>query len=189
MDLLNQEKNMESRETLAALSEGMADAVAKAGRSVVRVHGRRRRPGSGVVYAEDLGLTAGHVLEREEDLSVETADGRTLAARFVGRDHSSDLAVLRVEGLGVEAATPAGGEARVGQISLAVARPGRGGGRGGARAARAGGEARVGQISLAVASPGRGEGPRATFGIVSSVGGPVRTRRGPRAARRTRAHT
>src|SRR4028119_316122 len=109
MDLLNQEKNMESRETLAALSEGMADAVAKAGRSVVRVHGRRRRPGSGVVYAEDLVLTAGHVLEREEDLSVETADGRTLAARFVGRDHSSDLAVLRVEGLGVEAATPAGG--------------------------------------------------------------------------------
>ncbi|HEX8204043.1 MAG TPA: S1C family serine protease [Isosphaeraceae bacterium] len=153
MDLLNQEKNMESRETLAALSEGMADAVAKAGRSVVRVHGRRRRPGSGVVYAEDLVLTAGHVLEREEDLSVETADGRTLAARFVGRDHSSDLAVLRVEGLGVEAATPAEGEARVGQISLAVA------------------------------SPGRGEGPRATFGIVSSVGGPVKTRRGPRLER------
>ena len=144
---------MESRETLAALSEGMADAVAKAGRSVVRVHGRRRHPGSGVVFAEDLVLTAGHVLEREEDLSVDTADGRTLAARFVGRDHSTDLAVLRVEGLGVEAATPAGGEARVGEISLAVA------------------------------SPGRGEGPRATFGIVSSVGGPIRTRRGPRLER------
>jgi S1-C subfamily serine protease len=45
------------------------------------------------------------------------------------------------------------------------------------------GEARVGQISLAVASPGRGDGPRATFGIVSSVGGPVRTRRGPRLER------
>jgi S1-C subfamily serine protease len=153
MDSLEQEKSMENTETLAALSEGMAEAVAKAGRSIVRVHGRRRRPGSGVVFAEDLVLTAGHVLEREEDLSVETADGRTLAARFVGRDHSSDLAVLRVEGLGVEAATPVEGEARVGQISLAVA------------------------------SPGRGEGPRATFGIVSSVGGPVRTRRGPRLER------
>lgn len=32
MYLLDQEKNMESRETLAALSEGMADAVDKAGR-------------------------------------------------------------------------------------------------------------------------------------------------------------
>ena len=147
------ESSMESRETLAALSDGMADAVAGAGRSIVRVHGRKRRPGSGVVYAEDLVLTAGHVLEREEDLSVDTADGRTLAARLVGRDHSTDLAVLRVEGLGVEAATPAEGEARVGQISLAVA------------------------------SPGRGEGPRATMGIVSSVGGPVRTRRGPRLER------
>src|SRR4028118_1703797 len=134
MGRLEQEKTMDSRETLAALSEGMADAVARAGRSIVRVHGRRRRPGSGVVFAEDLVLTAGqvvargdelsggaggsrarvrgrrrrpgsgvvfaedllltagHVLEREEDLSVETAEGRTLAARFVGRDHSSDLA-------------------------------------------------------------------------------------------------
>ena len=144
---------MDSRETLTALSEGMADAVERAGSSIVRVHGRRRHPGSGVVYAENLVLTAGHVLEREEDLSVDTADGRTLAARFVGRDHSTDLAVLRVDGLGVEAATPAAGEARVGQISLAVA------------------------------SPGRGAGPRATMGIVSSVGGPIRTRRGPRLER------
>ena len=144
---------MDSRETLTALSEAMADAVARVGSSIVRVHGRRRHPGSGVVYAADLVLTAGHVLEREEDLSVDTADGRTLAARFLGRDHSTDLAVLRVDGLGVEPATPAGGEARVGQISLAVA------------------------------SPGRGEGPRATMGIVSSVGGPIRTRRGPRLER------
>lgn len=145
---------MESTQnTLAALSEGMADAVAGAGRSVVRVHGRRRRPGSGVVYAPDLVLTAGHVLERDEDLSVETADGRTLAARLLGRDHSTDLAVLRVDNLNVEAATPAEGDARVGQLSLAVA------------------------------SPGRGDGPRATFGIISSVGGPIKTRRGPRLER------
>ena len=145
---------MESTQnTLAVLSEGMADAVASAGRSVVRVYGRRRRPGSGVVYAPDLVLTAGHVLERDEDLSVETADGRTLPAGLLGRDHSTDLAVLRVENLNVEAATPAEGEARVGQLSLAVA------------------------------SPGRGDGPRATFGIISSVGGPMRTRRGPRLER------
>src|SRR5918995_5288325 len=141
---------MEHTDTLVALSDGMADAVDQVAASVVKVNGRRRRSGSGVVFAQNKVLTASHVLEREEDLSVETADGRTLAARFVGRDHSSDLAVLRVEGLGVEAATPAEGEARVGQVSLAVA------------------------------SPGRGEGPRATMGIVSSVGGAIRTRRGGR---------
>jgi S1-C subfamily serine protease len=45
------------------------------------------------------------------------------------------------------------------------------------------GDARVGQISLAVGSHSRGEGPRATLGVVSAVGGPVRSRRGPRVER------
>src|SRR5215211_4196123 len=144
---------MEQTDTLAALSDGMADAVENAAASVVRVNGRRRRSGSGVVLGQNKVLTASHVLEREEDLSVETADGRTLPARFAGRDHSTDLAVLDVESLDVGPASPAEGEARVGQISLAVG------------------------------SHSRGEGPRATLGVVSSVGGPVRTRLGPRLER------
>src|ERR671910_3100179 len=149
----DQERTMEHTDTLAALSDGMADAVENIAASVVKVNGRRRRSGSGVVIAQNKVLTASHVLEREEDLSVETADGRTLTARFAGRDHSTDLAVLDVEGLDVEPAAPAEGDARVGQISLAVG------------------------------SHSRGEGPRATLGVVSTVGGPIRTRRGPRLER------
>jgi S1-C subfamily serine protease len=144
---------MEHTDTLAALSDGMADAVERVATSVVRVNGRRRRSGSGVVFAQNKVLTASHVLERDEDLSVETVGGRTLTARFAGRDHSTDLAVLDVEGLDVDPAAPAEGEARVGQISLAVG------------------------------SHSRGEGPRATLGVVGAVGGPVRTRRGPRLER------
>ena len=144
---------MEHTDTLAALSNGMADAVENVATAVVRVNGRRRRSGSGVVFAQNMVLTASHVLEREEDLSVETADGRTLSARFAGRDHSTDLAVLNVGGLDLDPATPAEGDARVGQISLAVG------------------------------SHTRGEGPRATLGVVSAVGGPVRSRRGPRVER------
>ncbi len=140
-------------EMLAALSDGMADAVAKVGASVVRVHGRRRRSGSGVVYAPGLVLTASHVVEREEDLSIHTGDGRTLPARFAGRDPSTDLAVLRVEGL------------EVGEVTFAESEP------------------RVGQLALAVGSRGRGDGPRATLGVVSSVGGPMRTWRGGRVER------
>src|SRR4029450_9374563 len=98
---------MEQKDTLGALSDGMADAVERVAASVVRVNGRRRRSGSGVVFAQDMVLTASHVLEREEDLLVETPDGRTLSARFAGRDHSTDLAVLRVEDLGVESARTA----------------------------------------------------------------------------------
>jgi S1-C subfamily serine protease len=143
----------DSSDLLAALSDGMADAVERVSESVVRVNGRRRRPASGVVYARNAVLTASHVLEREEDLSVVTADGRTLPAQFVGRDASSDLAVLSVEGLDVEAAAPAEGEPRIGQLALAVG------------------------------SPGRGEGSRASLGVVSSVGGPMRTWRGPRLER------
>ncbi|MFL6032299.1 MAG: trypsin-like peptidase domain-containing protein, partial [Rubrobacteraceae bacterium] len=108
----------DSSDLLAALSDGMADAVEKVSESVVRVNGRRRRPASGVVYARNAVLTASHVLEREEDLSIVTADGRTLPAQFVGRDPSSDLAVLSVEGLDVEAAAPAEGEPRIGQLAL-----------------------------------------------------------------------
>jgi len=144
---------MEHTDTLAGLSNGMADAVENVATAVVRVNGRRRHSGSGVVFAQNMVLTASHVLEREEDLSVETADGRTLSARFAGRDHSTDLAVLNVGGLDIDPATPAAGDARVGQISLAVGRD------------------------------SRGEGPRATLGVVSAVGGPVRSRRGPRVER------
>src|ERR671916_628317 len=45
------------------------------------------------------------------------------------------------------------------------------------------GAARIGQLALAVGSPGRGEGPRASLGVVSSVGGPMRSWRGPRLER------
>jgi len=134
---------------LSVLSEGMADAVEKVGPAVVQVNGRRRRAASGVVYATGKVLTASHVLEREEDLSVVTHDGRTLEARFVGRDPSTDLAVLEVAELGEAVAEPAAKEVRVGQISLAVARPTR-------------------------------EGIRASFGVVSAVGGPLRAGRGTR---------
>jgi serine protease DegQ len=143
----------ESSDLLAALSDGMADAVENVGRSVVRVNGRRRRPASGVVYGPEMVLTASHALEREEDLTVGVGDGRTLPARFVGRDSSTDLAALRVESLDVAAATPAEGAARIGQLVLAVG------------------------------NPGRGEGPRASLGVVSSVGGPMRTWRGTRLER------
>lgn len=143
----------ESSDLLSALSDGMADAVEQVVPKVVRVNGRRRRSASGVVYAPNVVLTASHVLEREEDLTVGTHDGRTLPARFVGRDHSTDLAVLRVEGLDVEVATPAEGTARIGQLALAVG------------------------------SPSRSERARASLGVVSAVGGPLRTGRGMRLER------
>ncbi|MDQ5826545.1 MAG: S1C family serine protease [Chloroflexota bacterium] len=131
---------------LSSLSNQLADAVERIGPALVTVYGRQRLPSSGVVYKQGLVLTAEHAIEREEDLSIATHDGRKLPAQFVGRDPSSDLAVLRVDDLNVEPAQSSG-EPRVGQLVLAVARPSE-------------------------------DGPMASQGIVSAVGGPVRTGRG-----------
>jgi S1-C subfamily serine protease len=114
----------ESTDTLSAVSDQLADAVERIGRAVVQVNGRPRQPSSGVVYAPGLILVAEHALEREEDLTVETATSAPLAAQLVGRDLASDLAVLRVPALAAEPAQPAVTPARVGQFVLAVGRPG-----------------------------------------------------------------
>ncbi|HQV70589.1 MAG TPA: trypsin-like peptidase domain-containing protein [Thermoflexales bacterium] len=107
---------------LSNFSNQLADAVERAGKSIVMVNGRERQPASGIVFGADLILTADHVLEREDNLSVRTHDGRTVAAQFAGRDPSTDLAVLKAPGLNlpaIETAQPA----RVGNITLAVGRP------------------------------------------------------------------
>lgn len=137
---------MADEQVLVALSHAMADAVERAGEATVMVDGRRRLPATGIGYAEDLVLTADHVVERDDDISVGLPDGTTLGATVAGRDPRSDLALLRVDGQ-VTVANRMEGGAAVGQVAIALGRP-----------------------SL--------HGIEASWGIVSSVGGPARTRRG-----------
>jgi S1-C subfamily serine protease len=111
---------------LQALSTRMADAVERAGEHVVEVRSRRWRPASGTVYAPDLVLMAAHALEHEEDVAVQTPDGRTLPAEFAGRDPSTDLAVLRVRQLEVQSMGVSPEPARVGNVVLTVGRAGAG---------------------------------------------------------------
>ncbi len=107
---------------LRQLSNQMADAVERISASLVLVYGRERQPASGVVFAENLVLTANHVLEREDNLTVQTHDKRTLPAQLVGRDPATDLAVLRIANLGLAAATASTEKVRVGQLTIAVGR-------------------------------------------------------------------
>src|SRR5262245_22848393 len=87
---------------LAAFSDALADAVAQAGRSSVRVDRRHRQPASGIVWSSDgLVVTADHVLERDDDLHVGLPDGTTVTARLVGRDPGSDLALLKADAEGL----------------------------------------------------------------------------------------
>jgi S1-C subfamily serine protease len=108
------------------LSERLATLAEDAGRSVVRVEARRA-PASGVIWSPDgVVVTANHNVEWDEDVEVGLADGRNARADLVGRDPSTDLAVLRLDASGLPA--PAWAEPdslRTGHLVLSVSRPGR----------------------------------------------------------------
>ena len=81
--------------------------------------------GSGVIVSADgYILTNHHVVDGAEDIRVELNDGRALAAKVVGSDAPSDLAVLKVEAAGLPV-LPLGDsdKARVGDVALAVGNP------------------------------------------------------------------
>ncbi len=80
-------------------------------------------PASGIAYAADLILTADHVVERDEEIGVLLPDNSQVAATVAGRDPGSDLALLRLEKAAAVPASLAPGEARVGQLALALGRP------------------------------------------------------------------
>ena len=108
---------------LAALSDALEEAVAKAARSTVRVEARRRLPSSGIVWDRDVIVTAAHTIERDEEITIGLPDGGELAVSLAGRDDGSDIAVLRVEGAELEPPDWTE-EAVVGRLVVAVARPG-----------------------------------------------------------------
>jgi S1-C subfamily serine protease len=111
---------------LTQLSDALAEAVERAGASVVRVEGRRRMPASGIVWsAEGTIITANHVVQSDDKIAVGFGDGQSATARLVGRDPSTDLALLKVDGLSLTPAQKAGGELKVGHLALALGRPGR----------------------------------------------------------------
>jgi S1-C subfamily serine protease len=114
---------------LQRFSDELAGAVQTAGQSIVRINARRRLPATGIVWAsagnETTIVSANHVIERDEEITVVAPDGRELPARLVGRDPGSDLAVLKVEGATLTPAPRAPQEAvQVGALVLALGRAG-----------------------------------------------------------------
>ncbi len=110
---------------LAQLSDDLANAVERAGAGVVTVNARRRMPASGILWdAAGHIVTANHVVERDEEITVGLPDGRELPAALVGRDAGSDIALLKVDAPGLEPAPRATNPARIGHLVLAVGRPG-----------------------------------------------------------------
>lgn len=110
---------------LARLSNDLAEAVETAGAATVTVNARRRLPATGIVWSADgLVVTANHVVERDDELTVGLADGRTVDAKLLGRDPGSDLALLKIEASDLTPAKRTATPVKPGHLVLAIGRPG-----------------------------------------------------------------
>lgn len=114
---------------LPDFSNALADAVEHAGKSTVTVLGRDRFPSTGIVWRAGVIVTADHTLERDDDIAITHPElNGSVQATLAGRDPTTDLAVLRADGLPLQAAEGRDLETlKVGHIVLAVGRPGNSG--------------------------------------------------------------
>ncbi len=81
--------------------------------------------GSGVIVSPDgYVLTNHHVVEAADGIQVALSDGRTLAAKLVGSDPETDLAVLKMDQADLPAMTFANSDRlKVGDVVLAIGNP------------------------------------------------------------------
>ncbi len=97
--------------------------------------------GSGVIVShEGYIVTNNHVIEAADEIAVSLSDGRKFAARVVGADPESDLAIIKIEGTDLHPVT-------FGHIQ----------------------ETQIGDVVLAIGNP-FGVGQTVTMGIVSAMG-------------------
>src|SRR6266446_6643913 len=139
-------------DSLLAFSQGMAKAVERVSKAVVAVDARPRVATSGIVWRDGVIVSTNHTVQRDEEITVQLADGRRLSANLVGRDPTTDLAVLRVEAdqaLGIDPVTTTAHD----QLA-------------------------VGNLILAVGRIHQERGVSASFGVVSALGDKWRTWRG-----------
>jgi S1-C subfamily serine protease len=113
---------------LQQFSDALATTVATVSAGIVRVEARRRLPASGLVWSrEGIIVTTHHVIEQDDNIRVGLHSGQTVAATLVGRDATTDLAVLRAASAELELpawAEPEGSTLSVGHLVLALGRPG-----------------------------------------------------------------
>jgi len=119
-----------------ALDQALAAAVTAAGGSVVQVSRGHGHSGTGIVWADDLVISSNFHTPDRTKVGIAQAAGQGEPgepgeinhrdAEVIGRDPGSDVALLRVTGGGLSPATFRDiGDLSVGNLALALGRPGR----------------------------------------------------------------
>src|SRR5262245_36323848 len=98
---------------LQDLSAALAGLTASAAKSVVSVHSQGSRS-TGFVWRPGLIVTADDALAEEGDVQVTAHGGASTGARIVGRDATTDVALLRID------------DTTLPQVAFAQAAPGAG---------------------------------------------------------------
>ncbi len=104
---------------LQTLSTVLSGLVAAAAPSTVAVRSHRSRS-SGFVWRPGLVVTVDEALAEEGEVAVTLAGGETVAAALVGRDPTTDVALLRVEGTPLQPVALQTVQATAGALALAV---------------------------------------------------------------------
>jgi len=108
---------------LIELSNALAQTTERAAASVVAVHTESRGSSSGVIWRSGLIVTAEHALRRDEEIEVTLPNGRVVPATLVGRDPSTDIAVLKCADATAGASEFNGAESlKPGSLTLVVGR-------------------------------------------------------------------
>jgi serine protease Do len=134
--------------TLISFSNELAGIVQRLNPFVVSVGARRRYPSSGLLWSPNVIVTAAHTIQQDEDISLTTADGKTLGAELVGRDPGTEIAVLKADVPSLPGVAPG----RASAVS-------------------------PGELALVLGRSPR-SGVNASCGIISAVSGPWKTWRG-----------
>jgi S1-C subfamily serine protease len=91
---------MSDLSALTSLSSALSTAVAGATPAIVSVHSHRSRA-TGFVWKPGLIVTADEGLADDGEIALVFSDGTTKPASVAGRDHTTDIALLRFDAGGV----------------------------------------------------------------------------------------
>src|SRR6266567_17503 len=107
---------------LVDFSNELANAVERAGASVISVPEGGREGVSGTIWREGVAITAEHTIHGLDEVTVVLPSGETTTAPVAGRDYGTDIAVLKVSGAAAGTILTDEAQTRVGEIVLSVGR-------------------------------------------------------------------